>query len=456
MITNTGKEIIGKYLVEQTDSYASHLAIGCGPKPLAIATAFGDYSKKTSLEFETLRVPIISKSLVSDSGLTRVVLTAELPTEERYEITEVGVYPAASNPIPTGLDTRPIVLFDGEELWKSHPSAGDIVSVPLQLESIADDENNITIDDKVFYTNSNNSLFEKANYPDRVEKHERPRFLDRTIFVRGNSSSLTVSGSDLTVSSGDHIDLAITPVDLARNSTEDELRLAFSVVNRNGTEIGETRNVPNNVKILIQFADTDGADPKYASFVVNLDNGAYLNTVGTQTPTGTTNITISTATSHNVAVGNKVTLSGITPSAYNGTWTAQSGTTGSTLILDIGNNPGPITDGGEVRNENKYDFSNNRYVVANRKIKELYKTAGFSWDKVTTVKVFVSITATSPLSGADFYVALDALKLENISSFSNVYGLTAYTVMKTSDSLAIVKSDNTSSFIEFSYLVDVL
>jgi hypothetical protein len=381
MITNTGKEIIGKYLVEQADSYASYLAIGSGPKPLALEASFGDYSDRTSLEFETLRVPIISKSLITDSGLTRVVLTAELPTEERYEITEVGVYPAANNPIATGLDSRPLILFDGEELWESHPSVGDVVPVPLQLDSIANDAtNDIIISDKVFYTNSNNSVFQKTNYPDRVERHERPRFLDRAIFVRGNLSSLTVNDSDLTAS-GDHIHLAINPIDLTKNSTNDELRLAFSVVNRNGTETGESPNVPSNVKILIQFANTDGASPQYASFVVNLNNGT---------------------------------------------------------------SPG------------QWDFSTNRYVVVSKKISELYKTPGFSWDTVTTVKVYVSVTATSPLSGADFYVALDALKLENVSSFSNVYGLTAYTVMKTSDSLAIVKSDNTASFIEFSYLVDVL
>ena len=453
MITNTGKEIIGKYLVGQTDSYASYLAIGCGEKPLLSSDSFGNYATKTSLAFETLRVPIISKSLITDSGSTRVVLTAELPTEERYEITEVGIYPSQNNPIPTGLDSQALILFDGAELWEAHTATVD--PVPLELGTIADEQNDITISDKIFYTNSNNSLFEKTNYPDRVERYERPRFLDRTIFVRGDSSVLAVSGSNLSVTSGDHIHLATGPVDLAKNSTEDELRFAFSVINKNGTEIGDTADVPSNVKILIQFASTDGASPEYASFVVNLTNGAYLNTLGTQTPTGTTNISFTTGTSHNISVGNQVTISDVTPSAYNGTWTAQSGTTGSTLVLNIGNNPGAITVAGKVRNENKYDFTNNRYVVVNKALKNLYTTGSFSWDTVSTIKVYACVNDGSTGTG-NFYVALDALKLENISSFNNVYGLTAYTVMKTSDSLPIVKSDNTSSFIEFSYLVDVL
>ncbi len=34
MITNTGKSIMAKYLVGQAPAYASHIAIGCGAKPL--------------------------------------------------------------------------------------------------------------------------------------------------------------------------------------------------------------------------------------------------------------------------------------------------------------------------------------------------------------------------------------------------------------------------------------
>jgi hypothetical protein len=378
MITNTGKQIIGKYLVGQTDSYASYLAIGSGEKPLGPSDSLGNYSTKTSLTFETLRVPIISKSLVTESGLTKVVLTAELPTEERYEITEVGVYPSENNPIPTGLDSQALILFDATESWKINPQVGTDVDVPLELGTIGNEENDITISDKIFYTNSNNSLFEKTNYPDRVARHERPRFLDRTIFVRGDSSELDVDGSDFSIASGDHLYLTTGPITLTRNSTEDELRLAFSVVNKNGTEIGQTADVPSNVKVLVRFASIDGTE--YASFVVNLDNGT---------------------------------------------------------------SPG------------QWNFSNNRYVVVSKKISELPKTANFSWDTVSTVIVYACVNDNSTGAG-NFYVALDAIKLENVSSFNNVYGLTAYTIIKTSDSLPIIKSDNTSNFIEFSYLVDVL
>lgn len=76
--------------------------------------------------------------------------------------------------------------------------------------------------------------------------------------------------------------------------------------------------------------------------------GSTTVAINTQTPTGTTNITITTAAAHGILVGQTVVIAGITPSGYNGTWTAQSGTTGSTLVVNIGSNPGAITVAGTV------------------------------------------------------------------------------------------------------------
>lgn len=71
--------------------------------------------------------------------------------------------------------------------------------------------------------------------------------------------------------------------------------------------------------------------------------------LGTQTPTGTTNITITTGAAHGYSVGQSVTISGVTPTGYNGTWTTQAGTTASTLVVNIGSNPGAITVAGVVK-----------------------------------------------------------------------------------------------------------
>jgi uncharacterized phage protein gp47/JayE len=87
------------------------------------------------------------------------------------------------------------------------------------------------------------------------------------------------------------------------------------------------------------------------TFVNSAATGATASTavvIPTQTPTGSTNITLSTTGSHNFVAGKKVYVTGVTPSGYNGVWTAQAGTTGSTLVLDIGSNPGAITVAGTV------------------------------------------------------------------------------------------------------------
>ena len=94
MITNTGKGIIGKYMLGQAPAYASYLAVGCGPQPLQTEDVSDDFATKTNLDFEMFRVPISSRGFVNENGIDKIVLTAELPTEERYEITEVGLYSA--------------------------------------------------------------------------------------------------------------------------------------------------------------------------------------------------------------------------------------------------------------------------------------------------------------------------------------------------------------------------
>jgi hypothetical protein len=51
MITNTGKNILAKYLLGQASAYASYIAIGCGSKPLNSDAILGDYSNKERLDF---------------------------------------------------------------------------------------------------------------------------------------------------------------------------------------------------------------------------------------------------------------------------------------------------------------------------------------------------------------------------------------------------------------------
>lgn len=137
MITNIGKNILAKYLIGQAPAYASYIAIGCGAQPLATNQNFGDYSAKQTLDFEMFRVPITSRGYVNDSGVNKIVLTAELPTDERYEISEVGVFSAGSNPSAGAYDSRSLFAFTVNENWEYHTSdtatALPIIYEPLDV-----------------------------------------------------------------------------------------------------------------------------------------------------------------------------------------------------------------------------------------------------------------------------------------------------------------------------------
>ena len=145
MITNTGKNILAKYLIGQAPAYASHIAIGCGAKPLASDGTLGDYSAKKSIDFEMFRVPITSRGYVTENGQSKIVFTAELPTAERYEITEVGVWSAGANPTAGAYDSKTVYAFNETENWEYHndTSAVSISQIYAPLDSGSTPPNNI-------------------------------------------------------------------------------------------------------------------------------------------------------------------------------------------------------------------------------------------------------------------------------------------------------------------------
>jgi hypothetical protein len=384
MITNKGKSIIGKYMLGQAPAYASYLAVGCGPAPLQTEDVADNFATKENLDFEMFRVPISSRGFVNENGIDKIVLTAELPTEERYEITEVGLYSAGSNPSAGAQDSKTVFAFTQGENWEYHTATSSVaipvISVPLDAND--DDIINATgTANGVFQTNADNSIFYNT---DRVSRYERPRFLNNTILMQGDDSDLSIDGEGsggvdhFVVDSGNHIHLTSPNVDFSQNSPLDELRFAFSLVNRDGTSAAN----PDTVRILIDFAGTDSNSPStYARFEINIEDGV---------------------------------------------------------------------DG--------YDFSTNRYFVVSKQLQELYKSQNFTWNAVTVVKIYVSIFDS--LSGgyfptSDYYIALDALRLENIATVNPLYGLTGYSIIKNDNATTIIKSPNTNNYVEFRFSIGV-
>jgi hypothetical protein len=380
MITNTGRTIIAKYLLGQAPAYASYLAIGCGATPLTTGDPLGNYSAKQNLDFEMFRVPISSRGFVNEGGLDKIVLTAELPTEERYEISEIGIYSAGSNPSAGAYDSKTVYAFTQTENWQHHTEeaavAIDTFSAALDAPNY---DNIIAVTDTVFQTSADNPIFFKSP---RVEKYERPRFLNNAILIQGDDADITINEESgaaqdhFVIEAGsNHIHLTGASVDFTRNSPTDELRLAFSLINKDGTS-GAT---PENVRIMVEFASTETETAEYARFEAE--------------------------------------------------------------VVDD-------SSGGA------YDFSTERYFVVTKQLQELYTSANFTWNAVTVVKIYACVI-DSGIPSSNYYVALDALRLENIATVNPLYGLTGYSVIQNADASTIVKSPNTSNYIEFRFSVGV-
>jgi hypothetical protein len=401
MITNTGKTIIGKYLLGQAPAYASYIAIGCGATPLDTGDPLEDYSLKENLDFEMFRVPISSRGFVNENGVDKIVLTAELPAEERYEISEIGIYSAGSNPSAGAYDSKTVFAFTQTENWQYVTSSATslIPTILVQLDTENDNiipgsylinpltkeydaVNGVLTATPVLQTNADNAIFFKTP---RLES-ERPRFLNNTIMIEGNESDLDLESESgptegtFTIGAGsNYIRLNGPSVDFTRNSPRDELRLAFSIVNRDGNEEGIQ---PERARVLVSFENTDGT--KYARLEAE--------------------------------------------------------------VVDD-------SSGGE------YDFATERYFVVKKQIQDLYKTSDFDWNAVSVVKIYACVlsddSGPTAVPSSNYYVALDALRLENVATVNPLYGLTGYSVIETSGASTIIKNPNTSTYVEFRFSIGV-
>ena len=382
MITNKGRNILAKYLIGQAPAYASYLAMGVGANPLGPTDSLGNYAIQNSLEFEALRIPITSRGYVyDDNGVANVVFAGELPSNQRYLFTEIGVYSAKSNPAAGAQDSKMIYTFSTSENWEYHTELTavgiDTLVEPLNLEVAG---YTIETTEPVFRTNSDNYIF---NSNIRKQRFENPRFLDRTLVLSGATSFLESDGTSVTLKArgagdpyyGSHIHLTGISPDFNKNSAEDELRLAFSILSKDDTPSGAS---VGGVRILLEFASTDSINP---------DNYARAS-------------------------------------------------------IDLG--PSDV------------NFAENRYIVTTTKLSELEKSVGFTWNTVNSVKFYVMVfdTVTEEPS-SDFYVALDGLRLENVTAQNPLYGLSGYTQILTDDGLPITKEPNSSSIVEFRFGMDV-
>jgi len=463
MITETGKNILAKYLIGQAPAYASYIAIGCGSRPLDPGAPIQDYTQKELLDFEMFRVPIVSRGYVTeldnnDEPVSKVVFTAELPTEERYEITEIGVYSAASNPSALNTDSRTLFSFnDQNELWEYHTQVS-ATAIPPKYAPLDTGVGNDTIGvpEPVFNVNSDNEIFTN---PGRLTRNEVPRFLNNSLAIIGNDADLSLNKKTIT--------------GVSANGTQ----IVFTTQGQNDLEVGNKVNISgvlpaqfNLINATVSAVSNPTGGPytfTVASSVIgNYSSGGFVERI-----LGDVNYTISQNSNHVHLTGISLNLDKNSPkdllklafSLVTKDGISEAIPDSVRLIVEFASTElgdkevakleaivyhNPTT--GALNN-----FEENRYFVVSQELQDLLKSPSYTWASVEVVKIYASVYKDGQASD-DFYVFLDGLRFENITNTNPLYGMTGYSVIRNQEAKPILKLANTNNFVEFRFALDVM
>lgn len=513
MITDVGKSIFAKYLVGASPAYASYIALGCGAQPrnqivsIAGASSSGttitvpstqglwigaqiiilsgtgqladegntlvtsivngttftvNYapevalssatiliqpsSDKTVLDFEMFRVPITSRGYINDNGVNKVVLSAQLPAEERYEISEIGIFSAGSNAAAGLYDSKVLYSFSESEGWEYHNAIASIAIPTINVPLDPNDDDVIVQESPVFQASASNRTFTSA---DRLARYERPRFFNNTIFMAGNDGKI-YDAAVVSNASGTGTVVTYTttlPHTLEPGDTVTITGINPSAYNLTGVTVV---TVPSTTTFTVNNAATgtyvSGGTFNTSRLIIDpTSNHIHLTRKGYDLTRNSPADLIKFAFS----VVNKDGDDLVQPDSVR-------------IVLDFSTSD--ILNSGEfarfeVNIDNgtgigQYDFTKNRYFVITKQLQELYRTPGFNWNAVEVAKIYASVIKDG-VPSENYFVAVDAVRLDNTQTANALYGMTGYSIVQNGDAANIVKNPNTISFVEFRFIVDV-
>ena len=211
-----------------------------------------------TMDFEMIRIPISSRGYVNENGITKIAFAAEIPTTERFLISEAALWSAGSNSNAVSTDSRMIYTFGRLEGWRHH-YGNTVQDVPWQafLAETPPDIDSAKVG-PVFMTANDTPVMTNAA---RANRYEPARFMSQSIFLRGNSSKIDSTDQNsrtglLSVNdsyANNHVHLDTVAVDLSKNNPDDELKLAFSVVSR----VAENPVTPAKTRIMVEFMHSE-------------------------------------------------------------------------------------------------------------------------------------------------------------------------------------------------------
>jgi hypothetical protein len=443
MITDVGKEIISKYLLGQVPTYASHISIGCGSVPLDandVAPSTETLAAKTKMDFEMARVPIISKGFVNDNGTTKVSLTAELPKESRYEITEVGLWSAGNNSLAKNFDSR--VLFNFSEAWQAHSASISPIETVTPLGS----GGNITTTSKIFRASSDNLVFSNL---DRKTRKEGPRFLDSKILLRGDSSIIQGTSTNW---AGNSPTYTVSNKEAAAGTatltvSTHLLNIGDTIlVNISDVDLDGEHEITGRTDTTIEFASaaTISSTATTGSISFTQSTHIHLNAINfdisKNAPSDIISLAFSLIDKDAVGAGTDPDYVKILVEFYKNETSTTSGFAKAEIEID------------------GTEFTGDRYKVIEIPISELITSEDFSSAQVRLARIFASVVYTSggeQMASPIHYVELEGIRIENITTENPIYGMVGYSPVRTTDGQPIYKYTNTSNYVEFRFNLDV-
>jgi hypothetical protein len=443
MITDKGKEIISKYLLGQTSSYASHISIGCGAFPLDAndpAPSASTLAEKTYMDFEMVRVPVTSKGFVDDNGTTKVSFTAELPKENRYDITEIALWSAGANSLAKNFDSK--IIFNFSEAWQAHGTSITELTTPNPLGSVGD----ITTNLRTFRALSSDPVFSTSS---RKTRKEGPRFLDSKILLRGDSSIIQGASGQW---SGEAPSYSVTNKSASGGAAiltigSHLLNIGDSVlVDISDTDFDGTHVITDRTNTTISYSASATVASASASGTVTFPNSTHIHLnainfdISQNAPSDKLLLAFSLIDRTGAGPGTEPDYVKILVEFFRNESTINSGYAKAEIYI-----PGT-------------EFAGDRYKVIEIPISDLVTSPDFSSTQVRLSRIFASVVHTE--SGQEktspvHYIELEGLRLENDTTENPIYGMVGYSVVRTSDGQPLYKYENTNNYVEFRFNLDV-